>query len=109
MFGNLVVGNKIFREGGGGAYCLALGDDNECKAFKNGRCSIYDVRPDVCKLYPFYFDVFSGLFVHKDCPSNLEKELRENEIELLKLVRKRIDFFIERAENIKKDEPTNNI
>ncbi len=42
-------------------YKMALEEDGTCKAFKNGRCSIYKFSPTLCKAFPFYYDMFSGL------------------------------------------------
>ena len=42
-------------------YKMALEADGTCKAWKNGRCSIHDFNPTLCKAFPFYFDMFSGL------------------------------------------------
>ena len=42
-------------------YKIALESDGTCKAFKDGRCSIYQFSPTLCKAFPFYFDMFSGL------------------------------------------------
>ena len=42
-------------------YKMALAEDGTCKAFKDGKCSIYKVSPTLCKAFPFYFDMFSGL------------------------------------------------
>lgn len=42
-------------------YKMALESDGTCKALKNGKCSIYQVSPTLCKAFPFYFDMFSGL------------------------------------------------
>ena len=40
---------------------MALENDGTCKAFINGKCSIHDISPTLCKAFPFYFDMFSGL------------------------------------------------
>lgn len=40
---------------------MALEEDGTCKAFINGRCSIHEFSPTLCKAFPFYFDMFSGL------------------------------------------------
>ena len=85
--------------GGGGCFCIAIDENNVCPAFKNGRCLIYNVRPDVCRLYPFYFDNFSGLFVHKDCPADFSFELETNKLEILELIKKRVNFFIDMERN----------
>lgn len=42
-------------------YKMALEEDGACKAFKNGKCSIHNYSPTLCKAFPFYFDMFSGL------------------------------------------------
>jgi Fe-S-cluster containining protein len=42
-------------------YKMALEKDGTCKAFVNGKCSIHDFSPTLCKAFPFYFDMFSGL------------------------------------------------
>ena len=40
---------------------MALYPDGTCKAFIDGRCSINENKPTLCKAFPFYFDMFSGL------------------------------------------------
>ena len=42
-------------------YKMALEPNGSCKAFVNGRCSIHSISPTLCKAFPFYFDMFSGL------------------------------------------------
>jgi len=42
-------------------YKMAIEEDGTCKAFKKGRCSIHLINPTLCKAFPFYFDMFSGL------------------------------------------------
>lgn len=70
---------------------IALNEDRSCKAFKNGRCSIYNSRPDVCKLYPYYFDPFGGIFIDKNCAFFEENEADKKDI--LALINKRIKLF----------------
>lgn len=48
-----VNGKKYFK--------MALAEDGTCKALKDGKCSIHYVNPTLCKAFPFYFDMFSGL------------------------------------------------
>jgi uncharacterized protein len=31
-------------------------DGESCRFYRNGRCSIYDLRPMLCRTYPFYLD-----------------------------------------------------
>lgn len=40
---------------------MALEKDGTCKAWVNGQCAIHDFSPTLCKAFPFYFDMFSGL------------------------------------------------
>jgi len=82
----------------GQAY-LALNKDRSCKAFKDGKCLIYDCRPDVCKLYPFYFDPFCGICVDKNCPCYTIDDLDCDKT--YQLLRNRIDLFekIDRDKN----------
>ncbi len=42
-------------------YKMALHPDGTCKAFVDGGCSIHEFSPTLCKAFPFYFDMFSGL------------------------------------------------
>lgn len=42
-------------------YKMALEEDGTCKAFVDGKCSIHEFSPTLCKAFPFYFDMFSGL------------------------------------------------
>ena len=40
---------------------MALEENGTCKAWKDGRCLIHQFSPTLCKAFPFYFDMFSGL------------------------------------------------
>ena len=42
-------------------YKMKLKPDGSCQALKNGRCSINHYKPTLCKAFPFYFDMFTGL------------------------------------------------
>lgn len=53
--------------GNNGLIKLKTSDNGLCSAFKNGKCTIYDYRPTVCRAYPFYIDMFAGLCTIKDC------------------------------------------
>ena len=72
---------------------LKVYENNRCAAFENGKCMIYSVRPDVCKIYPFYFDQACGLCKDQNCPGNFTKnDITKEHYELLK---KRIDLYQE--------------
>ena len=47
------TGKKYFK--------MALEEDGTCRAFSRGLCSINNIKPTLCKAFPFYFDMFSGL------------------------------------------------
>ncbi len=70
---------------------VALNKDRSCKAFINGKCAIYNARPDVCKLYPYYFDPFGGIFIDKNCADFEEDEIDKKDI--FDLINKRIKLF----------------
>lgn len=40
---------------------MVLKPDGTCTAWKNGKCLIHDFSPTLCRAFPFYFDMFSGL------------------------------------------------
>ena len=48
-----VTGKRYFK--------MALEEDGTCKALSRGLCSINNIKPTLCKAFPFYFDLFSGL------------------------------------------------
>lgn len=56
---------------------MSLKDDGTCKALVDGKCSIYKVSPTLCKAFPFYFDMFSGL-----CAISCEGFSDENSVDL---------------------------
>lgn len=83
-----------------GHACITLNEDCSCKAFKNGKCEIYAVRPDVCKLYPFYFDPFAGVLVDKNCKGFEQEDFDNADIktkkEIFKLIKNRVKYFEDR-------------
>ena len=42
-------------------YKMALESDGTCRALRDGLCTIQDTKPTLCRAFPFYFDMFSGL------------------------------------------------
>jgi Fe-S-cluster containining protein len=42
--------------------------DRSCPFFKKGQCSCYNLRPALCKAYPFYLDLFTGINIDLSCP-----------------------------------------
>lgn len=52
----------------GSEHYIKLKRDGSCPYLLKGLCSIYEVRPMLCKSYPFYIDLSAGLIIDKDCP-----------------------------------------
>lgn len=50
-----------------GLYKIKTDADGACRAFKDHKCVINDIKPTVCKAYPLYLDMFIGLCVLNDC------------------------------------------
>lgn len=49
-------------------YKILLKPDTSCAAFHNGLCTIHSLRPQVCRAFPFDFDLFAGLVMISKCP-----------------------------------------
>lgn len=41
--------------------------DGTCAALVDGRCSVYDYRPAICRAYPLYLDIYSGVCALTEC------------------------------------------
>lgn len=68
---NLMVENgasDLMEQGDCGKVRMRLEEDGTCVAFKNGRCSIHEFKPTVCRAFPFYIDMFVGLCGVTACP-----------------------------------------
>lgn len=78
---------------------LKVYDNNLCSAYLNGRCAIYEVRPDCCKIYPFYFDQACGLCKDKNCPGNFT--LDDISDEHYELLMKRLKLYQNERKNNK--------
>lgn len=83
-------GNEYINIINGKPYLKVL-PNNSCSAFKDGKCMIYDVRPDACKIYPFYFDQAYGLCKDKNCPGNFTTD--DITSEHFELIKKRINLY----------------
>ncbi|MDQ1261132.1 MAG: uncharacterized protein QG575_313 [Euryarchaeota archaeon] len=40
-------------------------EEESCRFYQNGRCSVYSCRPMLCRTYPFYLD--GGELMHSEC------------------------------------------
>lgn len=81
-----------------GEHTLKTKEDGTCFALVDGCCSIYNVRPTVCRAYPLYIDVFAGLCLQTDC-DGVRKTLESSrdwscEIEsVIKMYKHWIDYY----------------
>ncbi|MDD4653238.1 MAG: YkgJ family cysteine cluster protein [Methanothrix sp.] len=53
-----------------------LKENDACRFYQDGRCSIYPVRPRLCRTYPFYLD--EGRLMHSEC-RGLGKKIEQEE------------------------------
>lgn len=60
---------ELISENADGIARINTSIDGTCSALKDGRCTIYKCRPAICKAYPLYLDMFSGVCVLKECPA----------------------------------------
>lgn len=79
-----------------------------CKAWINGTCALYSVRPTVCKAFPLYIDMFSGLCVITDCDGveyspNSNKEWTSELEAAIKMYKYWISYY-EQIYGIRKDD-----
>lgn len=66
-----------------------------CRFYQDGRCSIYPVRPMLCRTYPFYLD--EGRLMHSECQGLGGKIGREEANELAESLLKRCITEIQEA------------
>ncbi len=77
---------ELVYKGQDGLYRLKTAEDGACSAYIQGKCSINDLKPTICKCFPLYLDVFIGLCSQKDCiaaDSRFDFQNYRNEIEPL--------------------------
>lgn len=76
---------------------LKVGEGGTCSALVDGKCSIYNHRPAICKAYPLYIDMFVGMCAHTLCPSfDLSvpiDEYKDAVNSLLKIYQYWIDYY----------------
>lgn len=63
-----INGQKFIKILKNGSAYIKLNKNGFCPHLKNGLCSIYSIRPQICRAYPFYLDLSSGLNVDILCP-----------------------------------------
>ena len=80
-------------------YRMNLHPDGTCKAYRNGRCNINSFKPTLCKAFPFYFDMFTGLCgimcegFTEDCKTDL-RDCKESFEAARKMYEYWIDFYM---------------
>ncbi|RME93049.1 MAG: YkgJ family cysteine cluster protein [Candidatus Hydrogenedentota bacterium] len=62
-------GSHYIRQDIDGGFYINLSEDGKCPFLTDkGLCKIQEIKPTLCRAYPFYIDIFSGLNVDADCP-----------------------------------------
>ena len=74
--------------------------DGCCCAYQQGKCTIYENRPTICRAYQFYIDIFAGLCVINDCPSAPNNDRIIEYAEDIKTVLAVYKYWIEYYERI---------
>lgn len=72
-----------------------LKENKACRFYQNGRCSIYPIRPLLCRTYPFYLD--EGRLVHSECRGLGERIGSEQASDLAEQLLKRYLVEIQEA------------
>lgn len=84
-----------------GHWTIKTSKEGICSALKDGRCSIYPIRPAICRCYPLYLDLYVGMCELKECPgveTGNPKQYDDDSIEeLLSIYEYWIQFY--RAKN----------
>lgn len=87
----------VYTKNDGNSY-LKTSSNGICIAFSEGRCSINNFKPTICKAYPLYIDMFSGLCAIKNCPGinyieNDIKKYTDDIASVLDLYQYWIDYY----------------
>lgn len=60
---------NFINKGEDGFSRLKTYSDGTCTALNNGKCSINQCKPTICKAFPLYIDAFIGVCAIKECKS----------------------------------------
>ena len=89
--------SHLIRRDASGITKIDTAPDGTCAALADGRCSVYAYRPAICRAYPLYLDMFSGVCTLTECkavPDDIcledYPEMLEN---LLEIYLHWIDFY----------------
>jgi len=64
----------------------------KCFFLKEGRCSIYEDRPEGCRIYPLIYDSDSRKFITDElCPHRSEFKVEEGDKDRLKSLLRRVE------------------
>lgn len=77
----------------GGDYFIKTKEGGTCFALSEGACTIYAARPTLCRAYPFYIDLFTGLSIHTACPGIEKGNTTPEEIEPYLKAAKTVYYF----------------
>jgi len=78
--------SHLIRKYPNGMARLDTATDGTCVALIDGRCSVYSCRPAICRAYPLYLDMFSGVCALTECkavPDDMQLDDYAEELENL--------------------------
>ena len=79
--------SKLIVKRNDGLFTIKTSKGGTCAALFDGQCSIYELRPSICKAFPLYLDLYVGLCADKSCPqSGVLKEYPEYKESLRSLI-----------------------
>ncbi len=79
-----------------------------CVFLREGKCRIYDIRPQGCKFYPLIYDVENEcVIVDKDCPHHRDIRIKKHK-KLFAEIKEYVKKLLKEQENRKKREKKDN-
>ena len=89
--------DHLIQWGQDGIAKILTAPDGTCAALQDGKCSVYAQRPAICRAYPLYMDMYSGVCALTECKAIPEEmpleEYKEELRNLLNIYQYWIDFY----------------
>ena len=86
---------SLIRREPNGICKISTAPDGTCAALEDGRCSIYEYRPAICKAYPLYLDMFAGVCALTECKAVGDDMRLEDHPEMLESLLDIYQFWID--------------
>ena len=81
-------------------FIIATEEDGTCLALENDICTIYDLRPAICRAYPLYLDMFAGICEQRECSGVIDGDPREYNKETISSAIDVYEYWIKYYKNI---------